>query len=231
LRSSFGAGAVATLAALVSAAGVAAASSGTAPQATGKPLWQAARDYYFNPVSPVDAPPTPELKASQADDHARQAAEAAGSRLGYPPAARALARREALANRTGESPRAIARSVQGMPDVQHARLLVIPVEFNPSANDDFSNFARYDADDPSGCVTEPAGTVFNGPVHNQIPDPAATGRDNNTVWVPDFNPDYYRKLIFSTTGITQKIRRDLHGGVSLKGLTVHNYYEEISKGV
>ena len=68
----------------------------------------------------------------------------------------------------GRSP---ARST-GMPSVQHARLLVIPVEFNPNANDDFSGFERYDADDPSGCVTEPAGTVFNGPMHNQIPNPA-----------------------------------------------------------
>jgi hypothetical protein len=46
--------------------------------------------------------------------------------------------------------------------------------------------------------------------------------------VPDFNPDYYSKLVFSTTGITQKVRRDLHGGVSLEGLAVHNDYQEVS---
>ena len=79
-------------------------------------------------------------------------------------------------------------------------------------------------------MTEPAGTVFNGPTHNQIPNPAKTGHDNNTLWVPDFSPDYYKKLIFSEQGITQKVRKDLNGGVSLKGLTVHNYYQEISKG-
>jgi immune inhibitor A len=67
-------------------------------------------------------------------------------------------------------------------------------------------------------------------VHNQIPNPALTKRDNNTLWVPDFSPDYYSKLIFSTQGITKKVRPDLNGGVSIKGLTVHNYYQEISKG-
>jgi immune inhibitor A len=228
VRSSLGLGLVAAMASLAMASGAAAEE----PQAAAgsKPLWQAGRDYYFNPVAPADSRVTPDVKASQAEQYARRAAEAAKSHLGYPPAAQALARREALATKTGKSPRTIARQVDGMPSVQHARLLVIPVEFNPNANDDFSGFARYDEDDPSGCVTEPAGTVFNGPLHNQIPNPADTGRDNNTLWVPDFNPDYYSKLIFSTKGYTKKVRRDLHGGVSLKGLTVHNYYQEVSKG-
>jgi immune inhibitor A len=228
LRSSLSVGIIATVAALAPAAGIAVAAGDGAPQ-TSKPRWQAARDYYYNPVAPADSRALPDLKASQAEQYARRSAEAAKSHLGYPPAAQALARREALATKTGKSPRTIARKVDGMPAVQHARLLVVPVEFNPNANDDFSGFARYDADDPSGCVTEPAGTVFNGPVHNQIPNPADTGRDNNTLWVPDFSPDYYRKLIFSTQGITKKVRPDL-GGVSLKGLTVHNYYQEVSKG-
>ena len=218
MRSVLGVGIIITMAALAPAVGVAVAAD------------DASRDYYFNPVAPADSQAMPDLKASNAKAYARKSALAAKSHLGYPPAAQALARREALANKTGQSPRAIARKVQGMPNVQHARLLVIPVEFNPNANDDFSGFARYDANDPSGCVTEPAGTVFNGPLHNQIPDPAKTGRDNNTLWVPDFSPDYYNKLIFSTKGITQKVRRDLDGGVSLKGLTVHNYYQEVSKG-
>jgi immune inhibitor A len=225
MRSSLGVGVIATMAALVPPVGVAAA----ATDATSKPLWQASRDYYFNPASPADSQAMPDLKVSQAEEYARRSAMAAKSHLGYPPAAQTLARREALAMRTGKSPRDIARTVDGMPAVQHARLLVIPVEFNPNANDNFSGFARYDENDPSGCVTEPAGTVFNGPVHNQIPNPANTGRDNNTLWVRDFSPDYYRKLIFSTTGITEKVRRDLQGGVSLKGLTVRNYYQEVSK--
>jgi immune inhibitor A len=223
-------GLLATLAALAPAAVAVAATDGSPHVAAtaDKSLWQASRDYYFNPVSPVVESAAPDVKASQAGEYAKKAAREAKARLGYPPAARALARREALSNKTGESPRAVAKRVQHMPNVQHARLLVIPVEFNPNANDDFSGYERYDAVD--GCATEPAGTVFNGPVHNQIPDPAKTGHDNNTLWVPDFSPDYYDKLIFSEKGITKKVRRDLHGGVSLKGLTVHNYYEEVSKG-
>ena len=232
MRSSLSVGIVATVAALAPAAGVAVAATdgGTHAANPSKPLWQAARDYYFSPVSPADSQVMPDLNVSKAKQYARESTEAAKGHLGYPPAAQALARREALATKTGQSPRAIARKVDGMPATQHARLLVIPVDFNPNANDNFSGYARYDANDESGCVTEPPGTVFNGPVHNQIPNPANTGRDNNTLWVPDFSTDFYDQLIFSSEGITQKVRPDLHGGVSLKGLTVHNYYEEISKG-
>jgi immune inhibitor A len=230
LRSSLGVRIIATVAALAPVAGTAVASADSAPQSASKPLWQASHNGYFNPVSPADSQVTPDLLASKAGAFGRHSAGAAKAELGYPPAARALARREALANKTGKSPRTVAREVQGMPSVQHARMLVLPVEFNPNANDDFSGFERYDANSDSGCATEPAGTVFNGPVHNQLPNPALTKRDNNTLWVPDFSPDYYSKLIFSTQGITKKVRPDLNGGVSLKGLTVHNYYQEISKG-
>jgi immune inhibitor A len=229
MRGSFGAAMLVAMAALALTVGTAVAAPGGASTSS-KPLWQASQDYYVNRVAPADSPATPDLKASDLKEYARKNAEAQKGHLGYPPAARTLARREALANKTGESPRTIARTKQGMPSVQHARMLVLPVEFNPNANDDFSGFERYDATDPSGCVTEPAGTVFNGPVHNQLPNPALTKRDNNTLWVPDFSPDYYSKLIFSTQGITKKVRPDLNGGVSLKGLTVHNYYQEISKG-
>ena len=52
---------------------------------------------------------------------------------------------------------------------------------------------------PGGCVTEPAGTLLSGPLHNELPDPATngTGRDNNTFWVPDFSPSHYDKIIYS----------------------------------
>jgi immune inhibitor A len=223
MRGSFGAAMLVAMAAL-------AGTVGTAVAAPGGATGEASQNGYVNPVSPADSQLTPDLLASKAADFGRDSAGAAKAELGYPPAARTLARREALASRTGKSPRTIARMQQGMPNVQHARLLVIPVEFNPNANDDFSGFERYDANSESGCATEPAGTIFNGPVHNQIPDPAKTGHDNNTLWLPDFSPDYYKQLIFSEQGITQKVRKDLNGGVSLKGLTVHNYYAEVSKG-
>ena len=223
-------GAIAALAACVPVVGVAAAATNVPERATAsastKPLWQASRDYYFNQVAPAAEPAGADVNLTQARDLAKSASAGKHS-TGFPPAARTLARREALAARTGKSPRQIARA-QGLDATQHARLLVVPVEFNPNANDDFSGFERFDA--AEGCVTEPPGTVFNGPVHNQIPNPArAARRDNNTLWLPDFSPDYYRKLIFSKEGVTTPVRPDL-GGISLKGLTVHNYYQEVSKG-
>ncbi len=117
--------------------------------------------------------------------------------------------------------------------MQRAKLLTLLVEFNPSANDDFSGFERpNDSLNPTGCVTEPDGTLLNGPLHNEMPDPATIGRgtDNNTFWVPDFTPDFYQQMIYSTRGVTQRIRPDLNGGISIKGKTVRNYYTEVSKG-
>ena len=37
-------------------------------------------------------------------------------------------------------------------------------------------------------------------------------------------------MIYSTRGVTQRIRPDLNGGISIKGKTVRNYYTEVSKG-
>ena len=72
--------------------------------------------------------------------------------------------------------------------------------------------------DPGECVTEPANTLLNGPLHNQIPDPATIGRgtDNNTFWVPELLRDFYQQLIYSTNGVQQRIRKDLNGGISIR---------------
>ena len=98
--------------------------------------------------------------------------------------------------------------------MQRAKLLTLLVEFNPNANDDFSGWSRPDPDNPAECVTEPANTLLNGPLHNQIPDPATIGRgtDNNTFWVPNFNRSFYQKLIYSSNGVQQKIRRTSTAG-------------------
>ena len=150
---------------------------------------------------------------------------------GFPPAAKQLARREALATTKNISPRKTARAA-GEAAVQQAQLLTLLVEFNPNANDDFSGWSRPDEADPSGCATEPANTLINGPLHNQIPDPATVGRgtDNNTFWVPNFSQSFYQKLIYSKNGVQQRIRKDLNGGISIRNKTVKNYYLEISKG-
>jgi immune inhibitor A len=140
---------------------------------------------------------------------------------------------EARAARTGRSPRAFKKA----PSTQTARLLTVLVEFDPDANDDFSGFERPAAVGAEECVTEPPGTLLSGPVHNQLPNPAPAGRgtDNNTFWVPDFSPSHDNKLIYTTTGLTRRVRPDLTGpdgrpGVNLRGYTVRNHYREMSKG-
>jgi hypothetical protein len=53
--------------------------------------------------------------------------------------------------------------------------------------------------------------------------------------VPDFTPSRYDKPIYTTTGLSQRVRLDLTGpggrpGVDLRGYTVENHYREMSKG-
>ena len=206
-----------------------------------KPLLQQDRDYYFNNIAATDGDPAAEDQrvAGQAKGKAKAqptqpAAQAKQDRsTGFPPAAKQLARREALATTKGVSPRKTARAA-GEAAVQRAKLLTLLVEFNPNANDDFSGFERPDDPlAPSGeCVTEPAGTLLNGPLHNQLPNPATLGKgtDNNTFWVPNFSPKFYDKMIYSRTGVKQRIRKDLNGGLSIRNKTVKNLYLEMSKG-
>jgi len=40
------------------------------------------------------------------------------------------------------------------------------------------------------------GTVYAGPLHNEIPAPAAD--DNTTYWIPDFTVDHYQQMLFGT---------------------------------
>lgn len=201
-----------------------------------KPLLQSDRDYYSVDVArAVDRPAEDQRVDSAGARDQRQGAQGHQAKTrqgtGFPPAAKQLARREALATTKDISPRDTART-SGQADVQRAKLLTLLVEFNASADDDFSGWSRPDDDDPSGCVTEPAGTLLNGPLHNQIPDPARIGQgtDNETFWVPDFNRRLYQQLIYSSTGVRQKVRKDLDGGVDISGRTVKNYYLEVSKG-
>ena len=208
--------------------------SGPSVVTVDKPLWREANRYY----STLRAPRvTPEGSVESVQD-ARGQAETwwdvaqRHSSTGFPPAAEELSRREEIADRTGASPfRTMQRS--GGNEVTRAKLLTLLVEFNPNANDDFSGWEKPNhPSDPDGCITEPAGTVQNGPVHNQLPNPATngTGRDNNTFWVPDFSPSHYDKIIYSRKGLTKKVRPDLHGGVDLRGYTMRNHYLEMSKG-
>jgi immune inhibitor A len=152
---------------------------------------------------------------------------------GNPAAAEVLGELEARSAKTGKSPRAFKKA----PSTQTARLLTVLVEFDPDAGDDFSGYERPAFVGAEECVTEPAGTLLGGPLHNNMPNPATVGRgtDNNTFWVPDFSPSHYNKLIYTTSGLTRRVRPDLTGpdgrpGVDLRGYTVKNHYREMSRG-
>jgi immune inhibitor A len=226
MRNQFRSGAVAALLALPLAAAPALAAGSTT--AAEKPLWKQSQDYWSTLAAPrVERPGGSEqVGKAPADDNV-----VAHDTTGFPPAARELAEREAVSEETGATPQTLLRKAGADPQRQRARLLTLLVEFNPDANDDFSGWER--PDPATGeCVTEPAGTRLSGPLHNELPDPATrgSGRDNNTFWVPDFSPSHYDKLIYSERGITKKVRKDLRGGVDIRGRTVRNFYLEMSKG-
>jgi immune inhibitor A len=211
-----------------------------------------ARDYYYNLSAPLvdmesgDVEVSPNGRGSgggggSSDLKKWWSTESRKHSQGFPRAANQLAKIEAKALKTGENPRQLKQSKT----TTHAKLLTVLAEFNPTANDDFSGFRRLrDINGAAGvdCVTEPAGTTFSGPVHNQLEDPADFGKDgtpntidNNTFWVPDFNPEHFTKMMFSTNGITDRVRTDLTGpdgkpGFDISGYTMKNMYREMSKG-
>lgn len=108
------------------------------------------------------------------------------------------------------------------------RLFAVAVEF--AGSDSVENLSHPVSVDDRTCVTST--TTFTGPLHNQIPHPGP--RDNNTLWRSSFERDYYEKLVFSTEGITDRVRLDLHDpedgqpGIDISGLTMRNYYKEVS---
>ena len=86
--------------------------------------------------------------------------------------------------------------------MQEARLLTILVEFNDNGERRLHR-ARWSRRPCSRAATCVPGTVQNGPLHNNIPNPTTfTHEDNNTFWVPDFSPDHFDKMLYTKTGIT-----------------------------
>ena len=149
---------------------------------------------------------------------------------GNPKAARQLAKLEAKAIQENKSPRQI-KQAKGM---QEAKLLTILVEFSTTANDDFTtSMVPETVFESRACVP---GTIQNGPAHNNIPNPASyTHADNNSMWVSDFSTTHYDNMLYTKTGITQRVRTDLTGpdgqpGFDISGYTMKNMYEEMSKG-
>ncbi|MEU1808387.1 immune inhibitor A domain-containing protein [Micromonospora aurantiaca (nom. illeg.)] len=209
--------------------------SAAAQPARSAPVTIGADEHYINYAEPEVQPDTGgrEVKgrdgvfSSPADEARAYDRKYAG---GNPIAARELAKLEAKSIRTGHSPRKIKKAKS----TQTAKLLTLLVEFNDKANDDFTGvMVPKTVFEDRTCVP---GTVQNGPRHNTIPNPATLPhKDNNSMWVPDFSPAHYDKMLYSKKGITERVRKDLKGpdgkpGISLAGRTMHNMYLEMSKG-
>ncbi|MFG3582383.1 immune inhibitor A domain-containing protein [Micromonospora chersina] len=194
-----------------------------------------ADDYYINYAEPEVQPDTAGKEVKGKDGVYSSPVDAARAydrkfAGGNPKAARELAKLEAKAIKTGQSPRQI-KQAKG---TQTAKLLTLLVEFNDQANDDFTNvYVPKTVFEDRSCVL---GTVQNGPKHNTIPDPASLPhKDNNSMWVPDFSPAHYDKMLYTKEGITERVRKDLTGpdgkpGIDISGRTMHNMYLEMSKG-
>ncbi|MEU9739533.1 immune inhibitor A domain-containing protein [Micromonospora chersina] len=194
-----------------------------------------ADDYYINYAEPEVQPDTAGKEVKGKDGVYSSPVDAARAydrkfAGGNPKAARELAKLEAKAIKTGQSPRQI-KQAKG---TQTAKLLTLLVEFNDQANDDFTNvYVPKTVFEDRSCVL---GTVQNGPKHNQIANPASLPhKDNNSMWVPDFSPAHYDKMLYTKEGITERVRKDLTGpdgkpGIDISGRTMHNMYLEMSKG-
>ncbi|MFL5651011.1 MAG: immune inhibitor A domain-containing protein [Chloroflexota bacterium] len=203
------------------------------------PTGSAGQDDYINYAAPRIQPSTDGKLVKGKDGIFRPAGTTAFDQAqafdrkfasGNPKAARQLAKLEAKAIKENKSPRQIKKA-KGM---QEAKLLTILVEFNDRANDDFTtSMVPESVFESRDCV---AGTVQNGPLHNHIPNPATFSHaDNNSMWVPDFSTTHYDNMLYTKTGITQRVRTDLTGpdgqpGFDISGFTMKNMYEEMSKG-
>ena len=194
-------------------------------------------DGYINYVAPQAEPQiSPDTKPSDLTRRAARRTQARAAAIdrkfagGNPVAARQLAKTEARAVATNKNPAAFKKRAA---TPQTAKLLTLLVEFNPAANDDFT-----DLQVPAtvfGDRTCVPGTIQNGPVHNQILNPATfPAKDNNTFWVPDFSTAHFNKMLYSRRGITDRVRTDLPGpdgrpGIDISGYTMRNHYLEMSK--
>ena len=75
------------------------------------------------------------------------------------------------------------------------KIFVILAEFG---NERHPSYPDQDTDKNTGGPTR-----FDGPLHNEIPQPDRT-TDNHTNWEPDYSADYFRKLYFGTEGDSVK---------------------------
>jgi immune inhibitor A len=84
------------------------------------------------------------------------------------------------------------------------RIFVVLAEFGNERHEDYPD----EDTDPK----IPGPERFDGPLHNEIPEPDRTV-DNTTIWQPDYSADHFRQLYFGDTG-----------------QSVRSYYEKQSSG-
>lgn len=217
-------------------------------------------EYYINYVEPRAQEAFVDDVAVGGEDAQRSARQATALQTaeelnrkyaeGNPLAAKGLAELESQSIETGKSPKELKRErgrghghghghgpkkpeYKQAEETQEAKLLTILVEFNPEANDDFTG---EQVPTEFGATTCMPGSVQNGPLHNNIPNPAEAERpDNNSMWVEDFSSEHFNKMLFTEEGITERVRTDLRGpdgrrGIDISGYTMKNMYEEMSQG-
>ncbi|MGR0318481.1 immune inhibitor A domain-containing protein [Agromyces sp. ZXT2-3] len=233
---------VATLPVLaLAAAGLATLGTSTATAAPAPVI--GADEYYMNYAAPraEAAFETDEALDATIDGSAAKSGAVSGSvaeqsavldrkyAQGNPATARKLAELEAKSITTGKSPKALKKAKS----TQEAKLLTILVEFNDEANDDFTDVY---VPEYWGASTCKPGEVVNGPLHNNIPNPADYPQlDNNSMWVEDFSPEHFDQMLFTDAGLTERVRPDLTGpdgqpGIDISGYTMKSMYEEMSRG-
>ena len=241
-RRRWGAAAVVPAVALMTAGVASAGASVTATAAPATGSQGASAVDYINYVAPraekasvKDVKLTKDAKRNKAVVDAIERATQVDAKHagGNPVAARQLARLEAKAIKGKTSPKHIKSQYKNAKTTQTAKLLTILVDFNEAAGDDFTGVQ---VPEFWGATTCKPGSVQNGPLHNNIPDPATQSpKDNNSMWVPDFSSAHYNAMLYTKTGLTQRVRTDLTGpdgkpGFDLSGYTMKNMYEEMSKG-
>ena len=80
------------------------------------------------------------------------------------------------------------------------------------------------------------GNVQNGPLHNNIPNPADDElADNNSMWVADFSSEHFDKMLYTDRASPSVSARTSPGptgkqGFDISGYTMKNMYEEMSRG-
>ncbi len=145
---------------------------------------------------------------------------------GNPVAARQLAKLEAKAIKTGKNPKQIKSQYKGAKATQEAKLLTILVEFNDERERRLHR--RAGADASSARPTCEPGDGAERAAAQQHPEPGQRYalEDNNSMWVPDFSPEHFNKMLFTKTGITERVRTDLKGPDGKPGFDISGLHDE-----